>query len=1268
MANVNGFKYVLLLGGVLFCMLSHAQDKARRKYIKWQASKAVSKSANQNFLRFEAAEYFDETALLPHFSGIEQNVSTNSRVRLNNLRFEALTDEEKRNVALPADLQSAIKITQSIQYARKIPYITYHFVPLRKNKISGKIEKLLEFDIEIFESQERNPIKPKLKHTYKASSVLESGTWIKIKVEKDGVYRLSINELVNLGISNPQQLRLFGFGGGMLPISNAEPNLDDLIENRIHLTNEAAYFYLRGPVEWTYDKEKEMFLHKEHELSEHAYYFLTSDYPQNSPARIPMKKIITLDANNFVNTFTDYQYHEKRDTNLLKSGSTWYGELFDTYTTRIIPFTFRHIVVGSELKTNVSLIARSPLRSEYEISINEQSKRMKNYATHFEVTSAKASKADSVFVFKALSDNVDVNIHYIKPTASSSGWLDYVVLNAKRHLVMSDEQMIFTHKQNEETEKITAFMLDNVDEGLKIWDITNPFEVSEIKYNISGKLARFKYKTRQGIYRFVAFYEKANLFSPITEDPKKNDVGAIENQNLHALPQPEMIIVAQPEMLPYAEEIAAFHKKRDKLKSVVVTPEEIYNEFSSGTPDIAAIRNFVRMFYDRAQNDAEAPKYLLLFGDGTYDNKRLAVGQTALLPTYQRKESLSPTKSFVTDDFFGLLDENEGGHDGLVDIGIGRIPVDTKEEARAVLDKIYNYYDNKNAMGAWRNVICFIGDDEDSNRHILDADALANMVALSNPEFNLDKIYLDAYPQQTIAGGERYPAVNYAIEKRIDKGALIVNYSGHGNEERLADENIINFHDIQEWKNFNKLPIFLTATCEFSRYDDHFLTTAGEMILLNPVGGGVAMFTTTRLVYASENFKLNKSFYNIIFKRDENGKPYRLGDVMRYTKNNAGSSYNKRNFSLLGDPAMRMTIPNNKVITTQINSIPLAEFQDTLKALGKVEIAGYVCDRNQAILSDFNGTIYPIVYDKKTPISTLSNNGDAPYEFQVQNNIIYKGKASVTNGKFRFSFIVPKDISYKTGFGKISYYFEDAQIDGNGFYDKIIIGGTPELGTLDEEGPEIELFMNDKNFVNGSITNETPKLLAFITDSSGINTVGNGIGHDIMAVLDEETKKKIVLNDFYEADKDSYKKGVINYPLSKLKNGAHKINVKVWDVFNNSSDAEIDFIVADSENFEIKNVLNYPNPFTENTWFYFEHNKPQMRLEIIIQIYTAAGKLIKTITGVQQNQGFKSDAIAWNGFDDYGDKIGRGVYIYKLSVKTDSGEKAEKIEKLLLLK
>jgi hypothetical protein len=582
---------------------------------------------------------------------------------------------------------------------------------------------------------------------------------------------------------------------------------------------------------------------------------------------------------------------------------------------------------------------------------------------------------------------------------------------------------------------------------------------------------------------------------------------------------------------------------------------------------------------------------------------------------------------------------------GLLDIGIGRFPVTSPKQAKAIVNKIKRYI-SASSYGNWRNNLCFLADDEDGNIHMAQADQLSGFINSNLPSYNLLKLYIDAFPQVTTSTGPRYPEVNKAIENTLNRGVLIMNYTGHGGIAGLAHEQILLQEEVKRWSN-SIYPLFVTATCEFSRFDNYEITTAGEEVLLNENGGGIALLTTTRLVYSGPNFVLNQEFYKNFSGKDNNGDFYRLGDLLKKTKNSSGTDINKLCFTLLGDPALRLAYQQMGVQTTRINNQEIGVETDTLKAYNEVTVKGIITDQAGNHSPGFNGIIYPTLYDKEQTVKTLNNDNTSPFTYQQQESILYKGKASVRNGEFEFSMVVPREIAYNYGKGKLSYYASGENTDAAGYFDEFIIGGISAGANTDNEGPEINLYMNSLGFVNGGITNQFPTLLATLTDDNGINISGTSIGHNIIGILDNNTANSFVLNNYYESEIDNYRSGTITYKLPRLTPGKHTLSLKAWDIFNNSSTAEIAFEVADSSLLQIKNLYNYPNPFSETTTFSFEHNQPGKNLDAELQIFSITGNLINSERFIITGEGFTSGPIIWDGTKNKYKKPDRGIYIYR---------------------
>jgi hypothetical protein len=694
---------------------------------------------------------------------------------------------------------------------------------------------------------------------------------------------------------------------------------------------------------------------------------------------------------------------------------------------------------------------------------------------------------------------------------------------------------------------------------------------------------------------------------------------------------------------------------------------EVYNEFSSGAQDITAIKDLMRMFYERGNEGTPTLKYLLLFGDASYDYKNRIESNTNFVPTFESVQSLHYINSYASDDYFGFLDPDEGvANADLLDIGIGRFVVSTPEEAKNAVDKVIHYATSPQSMGNWRNVITFVGDDEDWNSHMTQANQLATFMDTAYPNYNVDKIYIDAYKQQTTAGGQRYPEVNEAINSSIEKGTLIMNYTGHGGEVGWALERILEVQDIQSWTNFDALSVFVTATCEFARYDDPERISAGEYVFLNPNGGGISLFTTARATFGGSNLSLNKGFYKYAFE-EVNGEHYTMGDLIRLAKLESTSSTNDKKFVLLGDPALKMSYPDYHVLTTGIYNTKEGTETDTLRALSEITIEGTINDDDGTLLSNYNGQLHSIVYDKESDVTTRGQDATSPpYTFQLRKNIIYKGVTTVIDGKFSFSFIVPKDIAYNYGTGKISYYAQNESFDAHGHNLEITIGGSNNNSLVDTQGPIIELYMNDTTFKYGDFTNQNPVLYARIYDESGINTVGNSIGHDITAILDDESNKPYILNDFYESNIKGFQSGELNYPFSNLDPGEHEVKLRVWDVFNNSSEASLKFVVVDKEQLLISNAYNRPNPFSTDTWFEYNHNQANETVDVRIEIFDLNGRLVTTLQQNNTSSGFYPSPIRWDGTSSAGNRLPGGIYVYRIQLHDGNGQSAFATKKIVI--
>lgn len=1203
--------------------------------------------------------------------------------------------EELKNYLLNRRKINSVGIERLVSYA----YITYPKIVSEKN---GTL-KGYEITSATLENVSRKSTREN-NRAFATNSVLQagSGDWYKIGVTTTGVFKLDYNFLKSMGINpdtiDPSRFDIYGNSAGSLPEATGYAVPDDLLKNAIYIsgdgdgifnTNDYIVFYAKSPIDWNYNSAFKMFLHQQNYYCDTSYYFLNI-----APTATP-KRITTVVNSNTPNVtvagYDDYFVHEINSKNFLKSGRTWVGEEFDIIDYRNFTLGFSGLKTDEKIKFYgyfAGLTTYSANSSSFNLSIPEVGINRNIVIDGINPdTYADAAKfVRDTFSFLSSSSTLNLDLTFSKFSSDSKGWLDYFTFNSRKLLTAYTNTLLFRDLKTVGAGNISQFDIASSFTNLKVWNVTDPSNAFDVGATFSGSTWSFVQNT-DSLLEFVAFNE-SSLPKPIFRNK-------IMNQDLHGLVQVPYLIVTHPAFLTQAIELGALHASVG-MPNHVVTTEQVYNEFSSGMRDAAAIRNFVRMFYERAGGDPTlAPKYLMLLGDGSYDNKSaLGMGQN-FIPTYQSSESVSATQTFISDDYYALLDDfevaNSTASTNLLDIGVGRLIAKSVKEAQEMVDKIKGYVintpsiesenccgnANTGSMGPWRNKIILIGDDSDGGNYVLNCENFDNLIETYAPQMEVQKIYLDATTQTTTPGGQRYFEANTLIKNGVENGALIVNYVGHGGEIGWAHERILDIATINAWTNSPNLPVFVTATCEFSRFDDPYRTSAGELILLNPHGGCVSMLTTTRVVFSGANESLNVAFYNNVFDLVSN-EPKHLGEVIMITKNTV-LDLNTRNFCLLGDPAIQLKLPYHRLVLDEIGIqqtigavdtiiyTPIASFTDTAKALSVVSMKGHVEDQAGTLLTGFNGTAFPKIYDKIKTLKTLGQDWDSPVlSFQEWKNLIFKGRSTVDSGKFAVTFVIPKDLDLTVGNGRFVGYANDQTQDGHGNDQSFLVGGINLNAKPDNVGPEINVYLNDEKFVDGGTTNPSPYLIIDLKDDNGINTVGTGIGHDISCVLDNETAKTIVLNDKYEADKDSYKTGKVKYQFEDLTPGEHTLKVKAFDVYNNAAEHEVKFVVAEQTNMVLNHVLNYPNPFTTKTEFMFEHNFSCNTMAVQVQIFTISGKLVKTIEENINTTGFRVNGIFWDGKDDFGDKLARGTYIYRLKTKANSYT-AEKIERLVIL-
>ncbi|WPO80626.1 type IX secretion system sortase PorU [Flavobacterium sp. KACC 22761] len=1253
--------------------------------IDWQGKKEMSFGDFKTTVPYFSGNSFryDTTkkslTLLLNLS--DSSPATSNSIQLSNIFYEAISANDLGDLALeniPEKPNETLKSASS----RDKKQLFLSLSPIVKD--GNGYKRIKSFNYSSTGATSKNSNTSSFQKTAAiTNSVLASGDWYRFYVEKSGVYKISKSFLQSLGFdpskTDPRRIKIYGNGGEMLPLANSTYYPNDLTENAIQIIGETdgtfnnedyILFYAEGVENWNSESQTNLNLY-----DSKSYYYITTTGGDGK--RISNLNQPSGNATLELNTFDDYQYHEIDQTNIAHLGRQWFGESFDINQEQEFSFTFPNLDTSVPAKIEVVAASAAFTPTSFTISANGQNIGNINF-------NALASSSDIKFYTGKLpanstftaSETTKIKLTYNNNgVPGSKGYLDYINIIAKRKLLGTGKQFKFQYDQAGSTGGIVNYTIGNAAGITQIWDITDIYNVSKIE---NANQASFSFKASLGEIRKYIAIDALDYLTPLKESQSK-----VANQNLkgtlfknaqNSFQDIDYIIVSPKSLASQAEKLATFHRNYSNLNVKVIALENIYQEFSSGKQDIAAIRNCIRYVYENASSTDKRIKYVNLFGDASYDYKDRISNNTNIVPIYHSTISNSTGEaSFASDDFYGLMDADEGNITsffGGIDIATGRMLVSNNAQASEMVNKVLEYHDAK-SYGSWKNNFVLISDDSDQSSDATiqsRQNALADIIATQKPFFNIDKIILDSYTQEASAGGSRYPKARTDLFDAFEKGALVFNYLGHGGEDGLASERIWEKSDGQNPNNQYKYPLFITITCEFSRFDDPTRPTAGEYTYWNPKGGAISMLTTIRSIgqFNAENF--NDSLSKNLLSYGSN-QYTTISEALRISKNENPSSSSNVIF-YIGDPALMLAIPKPRINLTKINDIAISQAIPDLKSLSKIKISGEITDENNTLLSNYNGELATAIFDKLITTSTLNNDGFSPaMSFKTLGETIFRGNASVTNGQFEFSFVVPRDIRIPVDYGRISFYSKKNQglENQSGYNTTIKIGGINENAPQDNISPKVKLYMNDETFVSGGITNENPFLLAFLEDENGINTA-SGIGHDIVAILDGDVSNPYILNDYYQTKLDDYTNGNLRFPLRNLKAGLHTISFTAWDVYNNPVTSEIQFVVVGDESLSLTHVLNYPNPFSTYTQFWFSHNRPYEPLEVQVQVMTITGKVVWTTNQIITTEGFLSREITWDGKDDYGDRIGKGVYIYKLTVKSNlTNKKAEKYEKLVIL-
>lgn len=1265
--------------------------------LEWEGVETIKYEKNHsvNFPKFKGKGFsLNKNATSILYSEV---ISQHSFIDANSISIKQMTTKvisEKElfqinKQALPSTIN--LQIENSI--ARDKNFSTLIFSPIiKEGNTYKKITSLV-----ITYSYKENTYRNTTTTQQITQSVLATNDWYRFYVEKSGVYKISKTFLNSLGFNtnvDPRTIKIYGNGGRMLSLKNVSNYPTDLIENAIDFIGEEdgifhdsdyILFYAEGVDVWSNES-----LTSKNLYADKSYYYVTSSSGQGKRISTATQPSATPSV-----TFTSYnniQYHENDLVNIAKLGRRWFGEEFNVENNQSFNFDFPNLITTEPVTITLNVASNSLANSHFSVDVNNQNLTTISFQALATYGGFLAYETEFTDSFSSTTSSITVGLSFDNGGVPlGNGFLDFIKLEGKCNLQGYGNQFTFFNSNEATNVGVGEYVISNASEISKIWDVTDIYNATSLGENTQ---ASFSFTTNLGTVKKYVAIDESDIYVPLKEDN-----ASVQNQNLKGtiflneqgnFEDIDYLIITPQFLLPEAETLANFHKNYSQLNTKVVTLESIYLEFSSGKQDIAAIRNFIRYVYDNASSVDKKVKYVNLFGDASYDYKNRIANNTNIVPTFHgfdpdgtkvnNTANFSYLSSFISDDFFALMNNGEGEmltiSDGI-DIAVGRIVAATSTEAKEMVNKIIEYHAIE-SYGRWRNNYVIYSDDPDNTPDSslqFNLDALADNLTTEKPFINVTKIHTDAYIQEVATGGERYPEAKKDFINAIERGALVVNYYGHGNEEFLARERLFEKLDAQTLSNQYKYPLFIVITCEFTRFDDPGRPTGGEYMYWNNKGGAIALIATTRQITISTGNYINTLFSKELFAYNSTIYPS-IGEALRLAKLQTGSS-NRRVVFCIGDPALQLAIPKSKVVLTEVNDVPVNQTLPVFNALSPIKIKGQVVNENDQLLTNYNGDVAIQIFDKNINRSTLGNNYTSIggsvviMDFTTLGEVIFRGNASVTNGNFELNFIVPQDIRIPVGNGKISFYAKQTTPtleDQTGYNLQIEIGGVNTNAPSDTTPPTTQLYMNDKSFVSGDITNCSPIFIAYLQDENGINTA-SGIGHDIIAILDGDESNPYVLNDYYETELDDFTKGFVRFPFKDLEPGIHTITFKVWDVYNNLTTTEIQFnAVCSSEGLEIQRVLNYPNPFVSYTEFWFTHNMPFEPLDVQVQILTISGKIVKTINQQVVTNGFLSREIKWDGKDDFGNKIGKGVYIYKITVKsTTTGKQTEKYEKLVIL-
>lgn len=1229
-----------LLLGLLFCCLhpGNAQEFLSVNWDELRIDSVLPYSAHVVSLPDDFAEYEYEARIeYPEF----EKMPAADILRLKEMNVELADWPQLRHYV-------GVSAGEGKLYAEILPVVQRKGVFLRLASFKLAISR---------QKTEKMPTRASSAARYALSSVLSEGKWVKIRIPTTGIYRLTDGELRAMGFTNPAQVCLYGQGGFEMPERGLQDCVDDLQEIPLYRGNGYALFYARGVVKWSRTSgEPNSFEHSRNTYSKYAYYFLT-EKTSGSPMSFPVQEGISGGVE--TTTFPDYALYEKDEFSWMNFGRRFY-ENYDYMNDRSCSYTFSLPGVLPEKESSLKLSFSSNDEGSNSVSVSVNGSLCGTLPIAGISGYTKYQFDEKIFNCNSLTENTKVSLTH---TGKASAHLDYISISYTRQLGQYGAYTCFRSHVAGKRE----FVVNSANPNTAIWKIT-PLSGGSAYSCVWLKGAYADGSYRVGDNATLNDEYVAIDLTSSSSFPSVEVVGEVSNQNLHGLTAQDMLIVVptSAKWLSQAERLAELHRNHDGLRVTVVRADQIYNEFSSGAPDATAIRRFMKMFYDRATSKADMPKYLLLFADCAADNRMVTSAWRNSNPDdfllcFQSDNSSSATTSYIMEEYFCLLDDNEGTSwtEAKADAAVGRLPVHTLEQATAVVDKIVAYRENRE-VGAWKNTICLMGDDGDNNDHMSDADQVATLIQRDHPDYILEKVYWDAFKGENVSTGFRYPVVTELIREISERGALMMNYSGHGNANELSHELV---WDVQEMEALDspRLPLWVTAACDTSPIDLPG-NNLGEAVVLNDCGA-IAMLGTTRSTYRDRSLPMNKAFTKYVLQ----GEP--MGEALRLAKNEIAASINNLHFILIGDPALRLATPDSyKIEITEVNGQPVGLEPVQFKAGSRVTVGGKVVGTDGSTVEGFKGIVHHSVYDGETLVVCNGNDSgvEEQFEYWDYSSKVFMGSDSVRGGKFSLTFPVPLDISYSQESGKIYFYAYDTnRTEAQGGYDKFFMDGTADGLSNDSLGPEIDLRLNTSDFLPGDRVNETPLLILSLHDVDGINASGSGIGHDLVAIIDNDVNQTYVLNNYYVPEPGDYTRGTVVYSLPEIPAGMHTIMVRAWDVLNNSTTVEVPFEVVKGLAPTIFNVWCTASPARTSTTFVITHNRPQTALEARVEILDFSGRLLweHTEAGTPAENQFR---ITWNLTTDGGRPLGNGIYLYRVTLSAKEGGRVSKTQKIVI--